>query len=709
MIDKPFVHLFETPLGYYLYDVNQNNVIEISSSLYNKLSTPNEMDANDVSAPLVNGILQSNQRKCVVQEDLKYVADLCLHHLDTLLLQVTQECNFRCDYCVYSGNYENRIHRHKSMTWETARQSIDYFLEHSSDCKTLYVGFYGGEPLLEFPLIKKCIEYIEGKSKKEIYFNITTNGSLLFPEVATYFTNHNVAIMFSIDGPKEVHDSKRKYAQTHKGTFEDVRKNIAWLAKTYPDFYEDDVHYNVVIHENGFKAVDDFFKTDPLFKDSLVTANFITDNYSKTSTALDKKDYCEYRYQEFLTWLSKLGRIKSNPSKLTNQAFEKISEVPNRFGGCDCVDGVCYRSGNCIPGVQKLFITVDGDFYPCERVNEATETTRIGSLKHGIDVNKVIELANLATYTQAACLQCWARNFCEICLSGLDEKDGIHSENILKRCEKLRGSTDELLKNYVTLQRLGYNFHKEDDEVIESYNFHFHTDAEINENPILYDVETPVVYFTELYPDLITAELRTSMIDSIEACGYEVAILSTGDLSDSIHQQENISYIWYESNGFSEKIIDLNHAIKKIEQQWKPDLILIEIPGGLTSCSTEVVSHYGVELQIAKAAAPSDCTVVNIPFEEYSTSDLNKLKSSVKGIHSVEIDLMNIQPLKIRMEESKRYHFMSYLTINDSALIKIKNALDDRELNVPVTLQSNLGENVLNVLRNNNQGGNHNE
>ena len=104
----------------------------------------------------------------------------------------------------------------------------------------------------------------------------------------------------------------------------------------------------------------------------------------------------------------------------------------------------------------------------------------------------MIELTNLATYTQAACLQCWARNFCEICLSGLDEKDGIHSENILKRCEKLRGSTDELLKNYVTLQRLGYNFHKEDDEVIESYNFHFHTDAEINENPILYDVETPV-------------------------------------------------------------------------------------------------------------------------------------------------------------------------------------------------------------------------
>ena len=93
--------------------------------------------------------------------DLDYIQVFLQNHLDTLLLQVSQGCNLRCEYCIYSGEYNNRTHQNKMMSWDTAKGTIDFIVERSADCKTLYFGFYGGEPLCNFSLIKRCIEYIK--------------------------------------------------------------------------------------------------------------------------------------------------------------------------------------------------------------------------------------------------------------------------------------------------------------------------------------------------------------------------------------------------------------------------------------------------------------------------------------------------------------------------------------------------------------------
>ena len=92
----------------------------------------------------------------------RYIPILLERKINKITLQVTQSCNFRCKYCIYSenANRSQRTHSSKHMSWETAKKAIDFLYEHSVDSEKIYIGFYGGEPLLEFELIKQCIEYV---------------------------------------------------------------------------------------------------------------------------------------------------------------------------------------------------------------------------------------------------------------------------------------------------------------------------------------------------------------------------------------------------------------------------------------------------------------------------------------------------------------------------------------------------------------------
>ena len=91
--------------------------------------------------------------------------------------------------------------------------------EHSVEKERVIIGFYGGEPLLEFELIKKCVKYARKELKgKQINFALTTNATLLNDEIINYFIEHSFIVTVSIDGPKEMHDDERRFAKNNKGS-----------------------------------------------------------------------------------------------------------------------------------------------------------------------------------------------------------------------------------------------------------------------------------------------------------------------------------------------------------------------------------------------------------------------------------------------------------------------------------------------------------
>lgn len=160
--------------------------------------------------------------------------------LQQLILEVTSACNLRCKYCIFSGNYNiMRTHNTISMDFATAKKAIDMYLEmfqtgqDFNPDRTPTIAFYGGEPLLNYKLIKECIEYIERKYRNlKVRYTTTTNGTLLTDEIIHFFKKYDVNILVSLDGPEEEHDRNRVYANG-KGTFKDIYRNIEKLNDTF--------------------------------------------------------------------------------------------------------------------------------------------------------------------------------------------------------------------------------------------------------------------------------------------------------------------------------------------------------------------------------------------------------------------------------------------------------------------------------------------
>lgn len=108
--------------------------------------------------------------------------------MNSITLELTERCNLRCKYCVYSEtNNDYRTFGIKDMTFETAQKAIDFLMEHSSEDKRVFIGLYGGEPLLRFPLVKQVIAYVQKRySQRDVYYSMTSNMTLMTEEIANF-------------------------------------------------------------------------------------------------------------------------------------------------------------------------------------------------------------------------------------------------------------------------------------------------------------------------------------------------------------------------------------------------------------------------------------------------------------------------------------------------------------------------------------------
>ncbi|MFR9286073.1 MAG: radical SAM protein [[Clostridium] scindens] len=151
-------YCFSTPQNYYMYVRNINSIVRIKEEEFQELL--NVKKAGNIDSPVVKkykklGIFIDNPVKIIEHPNTEILGFQAKYLCQQLTLQVTQQCNLRCEYCAYSGLYENRTHANKNMDFDTAKKAIDFFLNHSRDSKQITFGFYGGEPLLMFKLIKR--------------------------------------------------------------------------------------------------------------------------------------------------------------------------------------------------------------------------------------------------------------------------------------------------------------------------------------------------------------------------------------------------------------------------------------------------------------------------------------------------------------------------------------------------------------------------
>lgn len=471
------IHLFKMYKKYYLYDTNTNAIIKVPEEVYvylektlkgEKTSALSEENQRGMLYLKENGVLDERTPDILVHFETDLLESLFQNNLSALTLQVTQNCNLRCKYCVYSGSYINRVHTNKRMDWNTAKCAIDFFYKHSSGSRQVSFGFYGGEPLLEIELIKKCVDYIKELFKgKKITYVLTTNATLLNEEILDFFVENDFAIMISLDGPEQVQNGNRVFADGEKGTFDVVMNKIKMIEKRNPEYLEK-INFNAVIDlKQDFYAANDFFMNYDNVKKAMVRGSFVNNINRKEKEEMKYEYLIDSKYEEFKTMLyfcknifikyePKLlrGYMESIKQNLVDRDIVKNKQVVKSTVG-----------GQCIPGIQRLFVTVEGRLYPCERVNENSEEFCIGDIYSGFNIEQAKKLLNISQLTEKECQKCWCHKICSQCVTKADDEGKLSRKKRLENCKATRANAEKMIKDYITLKKYDCDFYKMEVEI----------------------------------------------------------------------------------------------------------------------------------------------------------------------------------------------------------------------------------------------------
>jgi uncharacterized protein len=410
-------------------------------------------DFQEIKKPKTNvEEVTQNLRKELSDEDIKTNLSYCI----SLGLSVTEACCFRCGYCVYSGQYSHeRTHSGKRMSFDTAQKAVDLFFQTimykrrtNSACR-IYIGFYGGECLMEFDLIKKTIEYAEEAAYKihldrrfDLKFRMTTNGYLLDDEAKIEFLAHkDVLLDVSLDGPEEEHDKFRVTAGGGK-TWATIMDNMQRLKNRWPEYYDSNVNYLITIHpQHDGKAIDRFFQENHslLFSQDKVKYNRVN------LIGLDAEE---------------IKKIKESAGPTSDTQFQQNCRDLEIKINYNARDTDTRYTSTCFPGGIKIFIDPDGGINVCEKMTH--DAPKIGNVTDGFDFHAIRDM--VTKYNEEIirnrCWECPWWFLCTICLAKAFREGGdcrfdcsVVESNIdfLKSCIEKKEEEEE------TEQALGAN------------------------------------------------------------------------------------------------------------------------------------------------------------------------------------------------------------------------------------------------------------
>lgn len=350
------------------------------------------LEAMDEIDELINsGMLftdDSQITKEMLEERGAVIKAMCLH--------VAHDCNMACKYCFGdTGAFEGQ---RSLMSLETGKKAIDFLLAHSGTRRNLEIDFFGGEPLMNFGVVKQLIAYgreAEKAYKKNIRFTITTNGLLLDDETGDAINESMDNVILSIDGRPGVNDTMRRTVNG-RGTYDIVvnnfikfaekRKGTYYVRGTFTrenlDFSEDVKH----LVDLGFRNV----SVEPVVTDT------------KLSYALQDEDG---------------EKILAEYDRLTDLYLQYAGEGKEfRFFhfNIDLTQGPCVvkRVSGCGAGTEYVAVSPEGDIYPCHQF-VGNKEFMLGNVSEEKFENRLYDRFNSAhIYNKERCRQCWAKFYC---------------------------------------------------------------------------------------------------------------------------------------------------------------------------------------------------------------------------------------------------------------------------------------------------------
>jgi uncharacterized protein len=380
--------------------------------------------------------------------------------LTTMVLNVTNQCNLSCTYCYEYG--EDKIvdtengRKPKFMSEETARESVDFMLREAGDNRVAHLTFFGGETLLNLPVLKSTIAYARLRAAevgKEIDFSLTTNATLLKPDVIEFLAENRVGVTISIDGPKEVQDQFRVFSNG-TGSYDIVVPKIRELLRAHRTR---PIGARVTLTTNTI----DIRK---IFRHLIEDIGFREVGFAPVTTA-PNRDYAiaEEGFDSMLRQFQSLAAdFLEAALENRHHGFSNVKDTLEEIH-----KGVS-KPFPCGAGLGLMGVSTDGDVALCHRFAGSDEH-RMGTVRTGID--RLVQIGFLEKHhidDKTDCSRCWARPLCAGgCYHEAHTRYGDTARPNLHYCEWIRAWTDTCLKVYGELAVRNPGFLEQFDDKVE--------------------------------------------------------------------------------------------------------------------------------------------------------------------------------------------------------------------------------------------------
>ena len=323
------------------------------------------------------------------QKTAGVVKALCLH--------IAHTCNLNCSYCFAS---QGKYHGERAvMSYEVGKQALDFLMNHSGTRRNLEVDFFGGEPLMNFQVVKDLVAYarsVEKERGKNFRFTLTTNGVLVDDDVIEWANRECSNVVLSLDGRKEVHDRFRV----------DYAGNGSW-ERIVPKFQK-------FVEARGGK--------DYYMRGTFTHAN---PDFLKDIQQMLDLGFTELSMEPVVCAAGDPSELTEEDLPIVMEQYEKLAEMmlehdkqgrPFTFYHymIDLAGGPCIykRISGCGSGTEYMAVTPWGDLYPCHQfVGE--ERFKLGNIWDGVTNTEIQgEFAACNVYARSECRDCWARLYC---------------------------------------------------------------------------------------------------------------------------------------------------------------------------------------------------------------------------------------------------------------------------------------------------------
>lgn len=390
---------------------------EIVSQMLQKYAHSDDVTAeelrlciDDVQSLIASGVLYSED---TFEDSATVFKERSGNIIKALCLHVSHACNLCCSYC-FAG--QGKYHGEESiMSFDTGKRALDFLIENSGDRKNLEVDFFGGEPLLNWDVVKKLVAYAREQEKihnKTFRFTLTTNGVLIDDDVIEFANREMSNVVLSLDGRKEIHDLTR-VDFAGKGSYDKVVPKFKKMIEARGDksYYMRGTftHANPDFTNDVFHMADMGFRE--LSMEPVVCAPDDPAALTPSDIEIVKKQY------EILALEMIKRRREGNPFNFYHYNI-------------DLTNGPCIykRISGCGSGTEYMAVTPTGDLYPCHQfVGEAK--FKMGDVWNGITAGNIREeFRSCNAYSRPDCKDCWARLYC----SGGCAANAYHASGSIK-------------------------------------------------------------------------------------------------------------------------------------------------------------------------------------------------------------------------------------------------------------------------------------